>query len=102
MSTLATDRKRPSAFALWKQSCDEHGQGTDEQRRRYGELLREHGHIVPRKPDDPPNTLPCGWPGPRLDDLIDPEERDAMNRDLAEMARLRRRAESDAANWPMS
>lgn len=95
--------ERPSAFALWQQSCDEHGQGTDAQKQRYADLLREHGHIVPRQPDDPPNTLPCGWPGvASLDDLIDPEERTAMNADLAEMARRRRQAESEAANWPMS
>lgn len=92
---------RPSAFALWQRSCDEHGQGTDEQRRRYGELLCEHGHIVPREPGDSPNTLPCGWPGSGLDGLIAPEDRDAMNADLAEMTRTRRRAEGEAANWPM-
>lgn len=87
--------ERPSAYALWQQSCDEHGQGTDEQKRRYADLLREHGLVVPRKPGDPP-TLPC-----RLDDLLSPAERADLSRDLTEMARLRRQAEADAANWPM-
>ena len=34
---------RPTPFALWQQSCEEHRRGTDEQKQRYGELLREHG-----------------------------------------------------------
>jgi len=65
VSTLPTDRELPSAFSLWELSCKEHGQGTDEQKQRYAELLRKHGLIVPRKPGDPPNTLPCGWGGRR-------------------------------------
>lgn len=35
-----------SPLALWQQACDEHGQGTPEQRVRYLELMREHGHLI--------------------------------------------------------
>jgi hypothetical protein len=42
--------ERPSPYALWRQSCDEHPQGSDAQRTRYRELLLEHGHIILKDP----------------------------------------------------
>jgi hypothetical protein len=53
---------RPSVGALWRQARDEHPADNDARKRRFIELLREHGHVVDRKPGDDPN-LPCGWPG---------------------------------------
>lgn len=35
-------------------------------RRRYHELMVEHGHIVPREPGDD-GSLPCGWSPSRRD-----------------------------------
>jgi hypothetical protein len=94
---------RPSPFALWTQSCDEHGQGTDAQRSRYRELMIEHGHIVKAKPGADRN-LPCGWPGlpAAPDDLLTAPERERLNDDLADMARARRRAEAEAGQEPMA
>ena len=37
----------------------------------------------------------------RIDDLLTPEERELLRADLAEMARLRRRAMDASANLPM-
>lgn len=48
-----------TVYECWVASMDA-PPGT--QRDRYRELLRENGHLVPRKPGDDPN-LPCGWPG---------------------------------------
>jgi YspA, cpYpsA-related SLOG family len=42
---------QPSPFELWQQAG-----GNPEEYRR---LMREHGHLVPGKPE----PLPCGWPG---------------------------------------
>jgi len=36
-----------------------------------------------------------------LDDLLTPEEQERLNADLAEMARLRRRAYDAARDWPL-
>jgi hypothetical protein len=44
---------RPAPFELWQQA----GGDAEEYRR----LLREHGHLVPGKPE----PLPCGWPAAR-------------------------------------
>jgi len=38
----------------------------------------------------------------RIEDLLTEEQREELQRDLAEMARLRRRAEAEAANWVMA
>lgn len=51
---------RPSAYELWMEA--------GEDRARYRELLRQHGHLL--SPGDEgyeqaSATLPCGWPGPR-------------------------------------
>ena len=53
---------RPSPGVLWMQAQQEHPQDIAARSARYKELLREHGHLVERKPGDDPN-LPCGWPG---------------------------------------
>lgn len=84
-------------------------------RGRHSQKPEEFMQMVERVVDGPYLELFArerrpGWdawgleiePPPHLDDLIPPEERDTMNRDLAEMARRRRQAESEAANWPMS
>jgi hypothetical protein len=44
---------RPPPFELWQQA------GEDPQ--EYRRLMRQHGHLVPGKPE----PLPCGWPRPR-------------------------------------
>lgn len=49
---------------LWRQSINE-CDTREAQRERYRELMIEHGHLIPRKPGDPPHALPCGWPGDR-------------------------------------
>lgn len=49
---------KPSVYECWVESMQA-PPGT--QRDRYRELLREHGHLVPREPGDDGN-LPCGWP----------------------------------------
>ena len=46
-----------SPFELWRQA------GGD--RERYRELLLEHGHLIPLKPGEKPEPLPCGWPHDR-------------------------------------
>lgn len=49
----------PSAYDLWKQA----GGGTPEfSRERYRELMLEHGLLIPLKPGEKPEPLPCGWP----------------------------------------
>lgn len=49
------DRSKPSPAELWQQA----GGGTAEySRERYRELLIEHGHLIPGRPE----PLPCGWP----------------------------------------
>lgn len=55
----AVSRSAPGV--LWMQAHEEHPTDTAARRERYRELLREHGHLVDRKPGDDPN-LPCGWP----------------------------------------
>lgn len=46
-------------------------------------------------PKTPPSSLRS------LDDLLTPEDRERLQRDLSEMARKRRRAEAEAAWIPM-
>lgn len=48
---------RPSPGQLWAEAG---GDGI-----RYRALLREHGHLVPLKPGEKAEPLPCGWPGNR-------------------------------------
>jgi hypothetical protein len=65
------DAVRPTPHQLWQQACDEHAwsqtqdgyqKTTDAITARYIELMREHGHLIPRKPGEPPHLLACGWP----------------------------------------
>lgn len=52
----------PSHMDLWYQAAEEHPNDDNEARgRRYVELMREHGLIVPREPGDDSPLLPCGW-----------------------------------------
>lgn len=54
---------RLSVFDCWQQAAQENpGEAAFTRRRRYLELLSEHGHLVEREPGDDGN-LPCGWPG---------------------------------------
>jgi hypothetical protein len=54
-------------MSLWQQA----GGGTpDYDRNRYLTLMREHGHILSPGDEgyeDAPRSLPCGWPGNRLE-----------------------------------
>lgn len=67
-NSLDSDNRRPSPGALWMQAQKEHPEDVAAASARYRELLREHGHLVERKPGDDPN-LPCGWPGQRVTEL---------------------------------
>jgi hypothetical protein len=63
--------ERPAPFQLYQQALDEtkgqpHGKLTE----RYLELMREHGHLVPRQPGDDSPLFACGYdprPGRRRD-----------------------------------
>lgn len=59
-SALAAGR-RPEPAALWYAAQAEYpgDDNADARVARYGELMREHGHIVPGTPQ----PLPCGWQG---------------------------------------
>ncbi len=47
---------------LWKQA----GGGTPHySQERYLELMREHGYLIPLKPGEKREPLPCGWPDNR-------------------------------------
>jgi len=49
----------PTPYELWRQA----GGGTpDYDRALYRSLLTEHGHLIPLKPGEKPEPLPCGWP----------------------------------------
>lgn len=51
---------------LWEQATKEAiaaegaGFSSERRRRRYIELMREHGHVVDREPGDTTTLLPCG------------------------------------------
>lgn len=65
MPMLIDGLEVPSPNELYKQAdreCRASGlDGPHPRRLRYMELMREHGHIVPKQPGDDGN-LPCGWP----------------------------------------
>lgn len=69
-----------SPYELWQQA-----EGDGE---KYRALLREHGHLIDRKPCDDPN-LPCGWPGRRAADQTNPRRphMDITDRELDELSR---------------
>lgn len=52
---------KPSPYQLWLQSCEEQGQGTLQQERRYFDLMVEQGYVIKRAPGHVP-CLPCGLP----------------------------------------
>lgn len=54
--------EHPSPGELYEQA--------DGDRERYRELMFEHGYLIPLKPGEKPEPLPCGWPG------NEPEEAD--------------------------
>jgi hypothetical protein len=47
----------PLPSELWEQARSEHPTDVDGRRRRYQELLREHGQLIAGKHE----PLPCGW-----------------------------------------
>ena len=52
----------PRPHELWEQARSEHPDNAEARGRRYVQLMREAGLIVPREPgDDTPMTLECGW-----------------------------------------
>lgn len=85
-----------SPARLWAMAEERHPDDKTQRALLYVELMRKAGHIVPGKP----RPLPCGWdPKKSLEEnLMTDEERKKLHADLAEMARLRRRAEAEAAN----
>ena len=50
-----------SPSKLWGQARSEHPKDGDARGRRYVQLMREAGLIVPREPGDDSPLLPCGW-----------------------------------------
>ncbi len=55
----------PTPGELWKRA----GGGTPAySRERYRELMIEHGFMVPLKPGEKAEPLPCGWPRRRIAD----------------------------------
>lgn len=62
---MSGSNDRPSAHGLWKQA----GGGTpDYDQAEYRRLAIEHGLIVPLKPGEKAEPLPCGWPTRRVAD----------------------------------
>jgi hypothetical protein len=55
-------RNWQSPYALWSRALREHPTDEDARRKRYHDLMVEHGHIVKAEPGTDRN-LPCGWPG---------------------------------------
>lgn len=54
----------PSPSELWQAA------GGDGE--RYRALMLEHGYLIPLKPGEKREPLPCGWPGPvNLDDTAE-------------------------------
>lgn len=64
----------PTPSELWQQS----GENGDEYRR----LMREHGHMVPLKPGETAQPLPCGWPTRRVADSPEVDAIQARGRRL--------------------
>lgn len=91
---------RPAPSSLWQQAAREHPHDPDARRRRYVELLREHGHVVDRQPGDDGN-LPCGWPhrteGEHMPHQVAVEWPDSAFADQDEAAAATRVALVDAA-----
>lgn len=52
---------RVSPGVLWQQADAEHPGDADARRKRYLQLLIEHGHVVYREPGDGSPLLPCGY-----------------------------------------
>lgn len=52
---------KPTPMQLWHQADAEFPDQDEARGRRYVELMREAGHIVPREPGDDSPLLPCGW-----------------------------------------
>ena len=59
-----------SAYGLWKQAG---GETPAFDRDEYVRLMIEHGLLIPLKPGEKAEPLPCGWPGPQREDW-EPDE----------------------------
>ncbi len=57
---------KPSPYDLWVQSAGD--------RAEYRRLLREHGLLIPLKPGEAAESLPCGWPHRRKAKSVSDEE----------------------------
>jgi hypothetical protein len=55
----------PSPIQLWYQADEEHPDNPVARSERYMDLMREHGHVEPRKLGDDSPLFPCGY-DPRL------------------------------------
>jgi hypothetical protein len=56
----------PSPMELWAEAKGD--------RSRYRQLLIDHGLLIPLKPGEKAEPLPCGWPHRRTSAVIDPDE----------------------------
>ena len=54
---MASSDHVPMPSELWDKARSEYPVDVDARRRRYQELLREHGHLIAGKHE----PLPCGW-----------------------------------------
>ena len=52
---------KPSPYQLYYQALEEYPVDPKAKRKRYHDLMVEHGHIVTAEPGEDRN-LPCGWP----------------------------------------
>jgi len=61
----APDAERPSPYELWMQAGGNRG--------KYRALLLEHGLLIPLKPGEKREPLPCGWPDRRVTEADEDE-----------------------------
>ena len=64
----AAQPAQPSPRELWLQSGGDTPQFSGE---RYRQLMIEHGLLIPLKPDEKAEPLPCGWPHGRTEEAAD-------------------------------
>lgn len=58
----ASVNEQPTAYDLWIQAGGGTAEFTPE---RYRELMIQHGLLVPLKPGEKAEPVPCGWPAGR-------------------------------------
>lgn len=57
--------RKPSAYDLWVQAK---GDGAE-----YRRLMLEHGLLIPLKPGEVAEPLPCGWPRRKTEERTEGE-----------------------------